>query len=178
VGPTTIAAATPPQTGHHHGEEQGGPWQAVTSACPRRPLRAQPRRLKRRAREAKSQPRLWSIKWPGSLPSKENPRAARAPGSENFNPRKGTSVRRSPRGPFETKRVPRAPMPRTTLLISASRAGSPRSLDGSQMPGRERLDAAPHHFTDQRPEGWLAQVPRWFADARPGALSRHPAPLY
>jgi hypothetical protein len=34
---------------------------------------------------------------------------------ENFSPRKGTGVRRSPRGPFETKRAPQAPMPRRTL---------------------------------------------------------------
>jgi hypothetical protein len=96
---------------------------------------------------------------PGSLPSKEDPRAARAPGSENFNPRKGAGVGRSPRGPFEIKQAPQAPMPRTILLISASRAGSPGPLDGSQMPGRERLAAAPHHFTDQRLEGRLARAP-------------------
>jgi hypothetical protein len=53
VGPTTTTAATPPQTGHHHGVEPGRLWQAVTPACPRRPLRARPRRLKRRARDAK-----------------------------------------------------------------------------------------------------------------------------
>jgi hypothetical protein len=102
---------------------------------------------------------------------------ARAPRSENFNPRKGTGVRRSPWGPFETKQA-REHQCHATLLISASRAGSPRSLEGSQMPGRERLAAAPHHFTDQRLEGWLAQAPRRIADARPGALSRRPAPLY
>jgi hypothetical protein len=28
------------------------------------------------------------------------------------------------------------------------------------MPGRERSTAAPHHFTDQRLEDWLAQAPR------------------
>jgi hypothetical protein len=46
------------------------------------------------------------------------------------------------------------------------------------MPGRERLAATPHHFTDQRLEGRLAQAPRRIADARPGALSRHPARPY
>jgi hypothetical protein len=50
--------------------------------------------------------------------------------------------------------------PALFLLISASRAGSPRPLEGVQVPGRERLAAAPHHFTDQRLEGWLAQAPR------------------
>jgi hypothetical protein len=33
----------------------------VTSACPRRPLRAQPQRLKRRARDARLQSRLRAI---------------------------------------------------------------------------------------------------------------------
>jgi hypothetical protein len=108
--------------------------------------RARPRRLKRRARDAKPQPRLWSIKWPGPLPSKEDPRAARAPGSEKFNPRMGASVGRSSRGPSGIKQAPQAP--------------------------------TPYHLTDQRLEGWLAQTPRGFADARPGALSRHPAPSY
>jgi hypothetical protein len=85
---------------------------------------------------------------------------------DNFNPLKGTGVRRSPRGPFETKRAPRAPMPRcitdqrlggwlaqaldgrrcqaggaqsppAPFLISAPRVGSPRPLDG-----RERKDGA------------------------------------
>jgi hypothetical protein len=101
---------------------------------------------KRRARGAKPQPRLWSIKRPGPLPSKEDPRAARAPGSGKFNPRKGAGVRRSPRGLFEVKQAPQAPMPRCS--------------------------------TDQHLEGWLAQAPRGFADARTGALSRHPAPFY
>jgi hypothetical protein len=108
--------------------------------------RARPRCLKRRAGDAKPQPRLWSIKWPGPLPSKEDPRVARAPGLGKFNPRMGAGVRRSPRGPFGIKRAPQVP--------------------------------TPHHLTDQRLEGWLAQAPRGFADARPGALSRHPAPSY
>jgi hypothetical protein len=34
---------------------------------------------------------------------------------DNINPLSGTGVRRSPRGPFETKRVLRAPMPCRTL---------------------------------------------------------------
>jgi hypothetical protein len=75
-------------------------------------VRSQLQRLKRRAHDAKPQPQLWSIKRPGPLPSKEDPRAARAPDSGNFNPRKGAGVRWSPRGPFEIKQAPRAPMPR------------------------------------------------------------------
>jgi hypothetical protein len=50
--------------------------------------RARLRRLKRRVCGAKPQPRLRSIKWPGPLPSKEDPQAARAPGSEKFNPQR------------------------------------------------------------------------------------------
>jgi hypothetical protein len=83
----------------------------VTSACPRRPLHARLRHLKRRARDAKPQPRLRNIKWLGPLPSKEDPRVARAPGSEEFNPLKSAGVGRSPRGPFETKQALQAPMP-------------------------------------------------------------------
>jgi hypothetical protein len=64
AGPTTTAAATQPLSGHHHGVETGGPWQAVTSACPRRPLRARLQRLKRRARCAKLQPRLRALNGP------------------------------------------------------------------------------------------------------------------
>jgi hypothetical protein len=52
---------------------------------------------------------------------------------------------RSPWGPFETKQAPQPP-PRTILLISASRADAVRPLEDSQMPRRERLAAAPHHF--------------------------------
>jgi hypothetical protein len=55
AGPTTTAAATQPPAGHHHGAVTAEPWQAVTSACPLRPLRARPQRLKRRARSAISQ---------------------------------------------------------------------------------------------------------------------------
>jgi hypothetical protein len=64
------------------------------------------------------------------------------------------------------------------LLISASRAGSPRPLEDSQMPGQERFAATPHHFTDQRPEGWLNQAPRGFADAKTGPPRRHPVRPY
>jgi hypothetical protein len=34
---------------------------------------------------------------------------------DDVNPLKGIGVRRSPRGPFEAKRAPQAPMPRKTL---------------------------------------------------------------
>jgi hypothetical protein len=33
-------------------------------------------------------------------------------------------------------------------------------------------------WCDQRLEGWHAQAPQGFADARKGALSRHPTPFY
>jgi hypothetical protein len=88
TGPTTTTEAAQLLTGHHHGVETGGSWQAVTSACPRHPLRALLQRLKRRAHSAKLQSRLRSIKWLGPLPSKEDPRAVRAPGSERFDPQR------------------------------------------------------------------------------------------
>jgi hypothetical protein len=52
AAPTTTAAAAKQHACHHHGAVTGGPRQAVTFACPLCPLRAQPRRLKRRARGA------------------------------------------------------------------------------------------------------------------------------
>jgi hypothetical protein len=52
AGPTTTAAAARVHARHYHGAVTGGPRQAVTSTCPLRPLRARPRRLKRRARSA------------------------------------------------------------------------------------------------------------------------------
>jgi hypothetical protein len=48
----------------HHDVVTGGPWQAVTSACPHRPLRARPQRLKRRARGARLQSRLRALNGP------------------------------------------------------------------------------------------------------------------
>jgi hypothetical protein len=64
TGPTTTAAATQPLAGHHHDAVTGGPWQAVTSACPLRPLRARPQRLKRHARGARFQSRLRAFNGP------------------------------------------------------------------------------------------------------------------
>jgi hypothetical protein len=46
---------------YHYGAVTGGPRQAVTSACPCRPLRARLRRLKRRARGARLWPRLRAL---------------------------------------------------------------------------------------------------------------------
>jgi hypothetical protein len=46
-------AAARLHTRYHYDAVTGGPRQAVTSACPRRPLRTWPQRLKRRAHSAK-----------------------------------------------------------------------------------------------------------------------------
>jgi hypothetical protein len=51
-GPHHDRGATEPPAGHHHRAVTAEPWHAVTSACPRRPLRAWTQRLKRRARGA------------------------------------------------------------------------------------------------------------------------------
>jgi hypothetical protein len=56
-------------------------------------------------------------------------------------------------------------------------AGVGRSPRGPSGIKQAPQAPTPHHLTDQRLEGWLAQAPRGFADARPGALSRHPAQL-
>jgi hypothetical protein len=59
-------------------------------------------------------------------------------------------------------------------MISASRADAVRPLEDSQMQRRGRLAATPHHFTDQRLEGWRGQTPRGFADAKKGGLAATP----
>jgi hypothetical protein len=49
---------------YHYGAVTERPRQAVTSACPRRPLRARLQRLKRRARGARLRPRLRTFNGP------------------------------------------------------------------------------------------------------------------
>jgi hypothetical protein len=90
---------------------------------------------------------------------------------ESFNPRKGTGVRRSPRGPLETKRAPQAPMPRRTLERHEPLARdnfNPRKGTGVRRSPRGPLETKralqapmPRCITDQRLGGWLAQAPRW-----------------
>jgi hypothetical protein len=46
---------------YHYSAATEEPRRAVTSACPRRPLRARPRRLKRHARGARLWPRLRAL---------------------------------------------------------------------------------------------------------------------
>jgi hypothetical protein len=50
----------------HYGAATDEPRRAITSACPRRPLHARLRRPKRRARNARLRPRLWTLN--GSVP--------------------------------------------------------------------------------------------------------------
>jgi hypothetical protein len=90
---------------------------------------------------------------------------------DNFNPRKGTGVRRSPRGPFETKRAPQAPMPRRTLerhepmarddVCPLKGTGVRRSPRGPFETKRAPQAPMPRCITDQRLRGWLAQAPPW-----------------
>jgi hypothetical protein len=49
---------------YHYGATTEEPRRGVTSACPRRLLRARPRCLKRRARSAELWPRLWALNGP------------------------------------------------------------------------------------------------------------------
>jgi hypothetical protein len=65
--PTTTEMARRVHACDHYSAATEEPWRAVTSACPRHPLRARLRRLKRRARSARPLPRLWALKRPGSL---------------------------------------------------------------------------------------------------------------
>jgi hypothetical protein len=63
---------------------------------------------------------------------------------DDVSPLKGTGVKRSPRGLLETEQAPQAPTP---LCVTDQRLGGwlAQAPRWSQMPGRERLAAAPHH---------------------------------
>jgi hypothetical protein len=69
---------------YHYGAVTERPRQAVTSACPRRPLRVQPQRLKRRAHGARLRPRLRALNGPIPYTVRMTLEAARAPGSKNL----------------------------------------------------------------------------------------------
>jgi hypothetical protein len=64
--------------------------------------------------------------------------------------------------------------PAPFLLISASRAGSPKPLDGRRC--KDGAAQAPPRtiLTDQRLEGWLVQAPRWSQMQRRGRLGATP----
>jgi hypothetical protein len=64
AGPTTTGVTGHTHARYHYGAATEESQRAVTSACPRRPVRARPRRLKRRARSAELWPRLWALKGP------------------------------------------------------------------------------------------------------------------
>jgi hypothetical protein len=68
---------------NHYGATIEEPRRAVTSAYPRRPLRARPHRLKRRARSARPLPQLWALNGPVPHLVSVTLEAARAPRSEN-----------------------------------------------------------------------------------------------
>jgi hypothetical protein len=112
-----------PQRPHHRGRaiitaktsRDRGKRSHPPATPPTKRARARPRRLRRRARVAKPQPRLRGILGPGPLPSKENPRAGRTPGSRRSQPSKGHRREKVAWGLLEVKHVPRAPMPRKTL---------------------------------------------------------------
>jgi hypothetical protein len=83
------------------------------------------------------------IKWPGPLPSKDDPRAARAPGSKNLTLEE-CNYRLVASNPAQHERAPQVPSIYKKLLISGSRAGpaeNPRNLQmrkdgGTQLPPR------------------------------------------
>jgi hypothetical protein len=68
------------------------------------------------------------IKWPGPLPSKDDPRAARAPGSKNLT-LEGCDYRPVASKPAQRGRAPQVPSIYKILLISGSRAARPRTLE-------------------------------------------------
>jgi hypothetical protein len=83
------------------------------------------------------------IKWPGPLPSKDDPRAARAPGSKNLTLEE-CDYRPVASKPAQRERAPWVPSIYEKLLISCSRAGpaeNPRNPwmrkdGGTQLPLR------------------------------------------
>jgi hypothetical protein len=84
------------------------------------------------------------IKWPGSLPSKDDPRAARALGSKNLT-LEGCDYRPVASKLAQRGRVPQVPSIDKILLISGSRAGpaeNPRNLqmckDGGHLAATPR----------------------------------------
>jgi hypothetical protein len=70
MGPTTTEAAARLHARYHYSAVTERPRQAVTSTCPRRPLRVRPQRLKRRARGARLRPRLRAFNGPVPYPLK------------------------------------------------------------------------------------------------------------
>jgi hypothetical protein len=109
---------------YHYDAAIEEPRRAVTFACPRRPLRAQPRR----ETVAATAP----IKWPGPLPNKDDPRAARALGSKNLT-LEGCDYRPVASKPVQRERAPQVPSIYKKLLISGSRAGTAKNPRNPQM---------------------------------------------
>jgi hypothetical protein len=115
---------------YHYDAVTEQPRQAVTSACPRRPLRARPRCIKRRARGARLWPRLRALNGPVPYPvrmtlERPEPQAQKNLTLEgcDYPPVASKSVQR--------ERAPQVPSIYEKLLISGSRAGTaenPRSL--------------------------------------------------
>jgi hypothetical protein len=73
-----------------------------------------------------------SIKWPGPLPSKDDPRAARALGSKNLT-LEGCGYRPVASKPVQRERAPQVPSIYKKLLISGSRAGTAENPRNPQM---------------------------------------------
>jgi hypothetical protein len=86
------------------------------------------------------------IKWPGPLPSKDDPRAVRAPGSKNLT-LEGCDYRPVASKLVQRERAPHVPSIYKKILISGSRGGTaenPRNPQmrkdgGTQLPPRTTL---------------------------------------
>jgi hypothetical protein len=93
-----------------------------------------------------------SIKWHGPLLSKEDPRAARAPGSNKLDPRRVQTAT----GGLETRLKQTGPAgahDSRELLICGSRADTIRDPRNLQMRKTGRPAVTPHNSTDQQFEG-------------------------
>jgi hypothetical protein len=122
---------TPPLSGRLIGPSPTSPTTRVAMA----PEKARPRRRTVAA--------TMGMKWPGPLPSKDDPQAARASGSKNLT-LEGCDYRPVALKPTQRERVPQVPSIYEKLRISGSRAGAaenPRNLQmrkdgGTQLPLR------------------------------------------
>jgi hypothetical protein len=122
----------------HYGAATEEPWRAVTSARPRRPLRAWPRRLKRRTRSAKLWTRLWALN--GLVPYQVRTTLEWPELQARNLTLEGCEYRPVVSQPAQHERAPQVPSIYEKLLISGSRAGptaNPRNLQMSKVGGNQ-----------------------------------------
>jgi hypothetical protein len=92
----------------HYGAATEEPRRAVTSALPRHPLRAAAASPEKARPQRMTTSTTMDIKWPDPLPSKHDPRVARARGSKT-RPSKGAITDQWTRDPLDEEQAPQMP---------------------------------------------------------------------